>query len=325
MGGGKYLMEVLANQVARAGIEVRYDSRALCLIADENNRVHGVVVRSDGQIRYARARNGIVLATGGFVMNRDMVRRHAPLLLRSQHPIGTIDDGSGIRMGMSVGGAAINMHEGFVTIPWYPPGCLVQGIFINAHGQRFINEDCYHGRVSHHIFQQSGDRVWLLVDHIAYEPPAFQQFARIEIAAAGDSWEEIEQDLGLPPCSLTSTVAIYNAHAERGVDPFFHKSTKWLRPLDQPPFAALDCRVDHCVYSSFTLGGLDTFPTGEVLNEDRAIIPGLYAAGRTACGLPRWGAGYSSGLSLADCTFFGRMAGRQAARQQNLMEGASHE
>lgn len=64
---------------------------------------------------------------------------------------------------------------------------------------------------------------------------------------------------------------------------------------------------------AFTLGGLATLPTGEVLNVDREAIPGLYAAGRTACGLPRWGEGYSSGLSLGDSTFFGRMAGRQAA------------
>lgn len=316
MGGGRYLMDVLTLRVSESGVDVRYNSRALCLIQDESGRVHGVVVRSDGELRYARARSGVVLCTGGFVMNRNMVKRHAPLLLRSNRPIGTVDDGSGIRMGMSVGGAAINMSEGFVTIPWYPPESLVQGIFIDERGQRFINEDCYHGRVSQYIFQQPGDRVWLLVDRVAYQPPAFQEFARIEIGAAGETWEDVERDLGLPPRALTSTVEIYNCHAAQGADPLLHKARKWLRPLDQPPFVALDCRVDHCVYSSFTLGGLDTLPTGQVLNEDRDLIPGLYAAGRAACGLPRWGAGYSSGMSLADCTFFGRRAGRQAARRE---------
>ena len=64
----------------------------------------------------------------------------------------------------------------------------------------------------------------------------------------------------------------------------------------------------------FTLGGLDTLPTGEVLTEERSVVAGLYAAGRTACGLPRWGEGYSSGMSLADATFFGRQAGMRAAR-----------
>ena len=81
---------------------------------------------------------------------------------------------------------------------------------------------------------------------------------------------------------------------------------------------AIDCRMDYCFYASFTLGGLDTLPSGEVLDAERNVIAGLFAAGRTACGLPRWGEGYSSGLSLADATFFGRQAGTRAARTHTL-------
>ena len=110
-----------------------------------------------------------------------------------------------------------------------------------------------------------------------------------------------------------STVSIYNRHATDSRDPLFHKAAAWLKPLDQPPFVAVDCRIDHCYYSTFTLGGLDTLPTGEVKDEDGAIVPGLFAAGRTACGLPRFGAGYSSGTSLGDATFFGRQAGKRLA------------
>lgn len=84
-------------------------------------------------------------------------------------------------------------------------------------------------------------------------------------------------------------------------------------PLDEPPLVAVDCRIAHCHCSGFTQGGLDTRPTGEVKDEDGAVIPGLFAAGRTACGLPRFGAGYSSGTSLGDATFFGRQAGRRLA------------
>ena len=63
----------------------------------------------------------------------------------------------------------------------------------------------------------------------------------------------------------------------------------------------------------FTLGGLDTLPTGEVVNPQREVIPGLYAAGRTACGVVRRAEGYSSGMSVGDASFSGRMAGKQAA------------
>ena len=64
---------------------------------------------------------------------------------------------------------------------------------------------------------------------------------------------------------------------------------------------------------SFTLGGLDTLPTGEVKRPDGSVVAGLYAAGRTAAGVPRRGAGYSSGISVGDATFSGRRAGAAAA------------
>jgi 3-oxo-5alpha-steroid 4-dehydrogenase len=313
MGGGRYVMDMLAQRVLEAGVQVVYNARALALIADGGRDVHGLVLRIDGEPRYARARRAVVLCAGGFVMNREMVKQHAPLLLRSHFPLGTVDDGSGILLGASVGGAMTNMSEGFATIPWYPPGSLVKGIFVNSQGQRFINEDCYHGRVSHYILRQSGDRIWLLEDRATYASGEMQQLAKIEIGAAGETWEEVEQELKLPQDSLTATVRLYNHYAAQGVDPLFHKAPKWLKPLTEPPFVALDCRVDHCFYASFTLGGLDTLPSGEVLDAQRKVIHGLFAAGRTACGLPRWGEGYSSGLSLADATFFGREAGKRAA------------
>ncbi len=313
MGGGRYVMDMLAQRVHEAGVQVVYNARALALIAEGGRDVHGLVLRIDGAARYARARRAVVLCAGGFVMNREMVKQHAPLLLRSHFPLGTVDDGSGILLGASVGGAMMNMSEGFATIPWYPPGSLVKGIFVNSQGQRFINEDCYHGRVSNYILRQSGERIWLLEDHATYASGEMQQLAKIEIGAAGESWEEVERELKLPQDSLTATVRLYNHYAAQGLDPLFHKAAKWLKPLTEPPFVALDCRTDHCFYASFTLGGLDTLPSGEVLDAERKLIGGLFAAGRTACGLPRWGEGYSSGLSLADATFFGREAGRRAA------------
>jgi succinate dehydrogenase/fumarate reductase flavoprotein subunit len=313
MGGGRYVMDKLAARVDAAGVQVLYNARALSLISAADADVHGLVLRIDGEARCARAQRAVVLCAGGFVMNREMVRQHAPFLLRSQFPLGTVDDGSGILLGASVGGASVNMSEGFVTIPWYPPGSLVKGIFVNSQGQRFINEDCYHGRVSNYILRQTGDRIWLLEDHATYALGEMQQLAKMEIGAAGETWEEVERELRLPQDSLAATVRLYNHYAAEGVDPLFHKARKWLKPLTEPPFVALDCRIDHCFYASFTLGGLDTLPTGEVLTAGRKVVGGLFAAGRTACGLPRWGEGYSSGLSLADATFFGREAGKRAA------------
>ena len=136
----------------------------------------------------------------------------------------------------------------------------------------------------------------------------------IKVAAVGETWEEVEKELGLPEGSLVHTVSEFNRHAAEGQDPLFHKAANWLRPLTEAPFAALSyCRGDLNAHA-FTMGGLHTRPSGEVLDADGQPIPGLFAAGRTTCGLPRWGEGYSSGLSIGDSTFFGRQAGLKAAQ-----------
>jgi succinate dehydrogenase/fumarate reductase flavoprotein subunit len=311
--GGRQLVDTLARRALEAGAEAHFDARVLALVADAARRVHGVVVRIDGREQFARARRGVILCAGGFALNDRMLRSYAPgvaRLARDGLSAGH-DDGSGIEMGLSVGGAAIHMDELFTTLPLYPPESHVKGILVNEQGQRFINEDAYPGRVSSYCLRQIGNRIHLLVDHAIFEQPS--ALSRIRVAAVGETWEEVEGELGLVEGTLVHTVGVYNRHAARGEDPLFHKGPKWLQPLVEPPFAALACHIGEAFYPYFTLGGLSTRPTGEVLTPEGAPIEGLYAAGRTCCGLPRWGEGYSSGMSLGDCTFFGRLAGRAAA------------
>ncbi|CEA02694.1 fumarate reductase/succinate dehydrogenase flavoprotein domain-containing protein [Pseudomonas saudimassiliensis] len=311
-GGGQVLMGILCARAEALGAQVRYDSRALALVVDEQQRVVGIVTRESGSPRFIRARRGVILCAGGFIGNRAMVQRFVPAALDCELQVSAgNDDGSGIRMGMSVGAATLNMQEFFATLPFFPPASLVQGIFVNERGQRFVNEDCYHGRVAHHVLRQPNGRAWLLVDNETFGRPVIQP--DIPVAAVGESWEEVEQELGLPAGALVHTVEEFNRLAGEGRDPYFHKTAEWLRPLTEPPFAALSyCQGDFQAHA-FTLGGLATRPSGEVLDADGQPIAGLYAAGRTACGLPRWGEGYASGLSLGDSTFFGRLAGRHAA------------
>ena len=111
--------------------------------------------------------------------------------------------------------------------------------------------------------------------------------------------------------NLVHTVATYNEHAAKGEDPVFHKESCWLQPLATPPFAAIDLRAGSAPYAVFTLGGLRTDAAQQVLDADGVAVAGLYAAGRTASGIPAQG--YNSGLSLGDCTFSGRVAGASAA------------
>ncbi len=310
--GGPLLMKILGENVVERGIRVEYDARALTLIADEDNQVHGVVVRIDQRELNVRARRGVVLCAGGFVMNPSMLKKYAPMLLRGSMPIGNPGDtGSGILMGMGVGAATINMHEGFISIPFYPPAATTFGILINARGQRFINEDCYHGRVGWHLLHQIGDRFYFVLSAEGFKRPSF---LNADIAGTGETIAELAEELGLDAEELGHTVEFYNRHAEQGVDPLFHKHRDWLKPIE-PPYVALDCTPGRgVIIPYFTLGGLDTLPTGEALTGEREPIPGLYAAGRTTAGLPRTGSGYSSGMSVGDVTFFGRMAGRAAGQ-----------
>lgn len=311
-GGGKMLMEKLCEAALACGATAHYNSRALSLVVGRAGRVVGLVVRIEGATRFVRARKGVILCAGGFIVNRDMVARFAPGALACTEIVsGGNDDGSGIRMGIGVGGATIHMDQFFATIPFFPPESLVKGIFVNGRGERFINEDAYHGRVGHYVLRQPEGKAWLLVDNAIFGRPVIEP--DIEIAAVGESWAEIERELGLPAGALVRTVEEFNRRAAEGEDPYFHKAANWLRPLTEPPFAALSyCSADLKAHA-FTLGGLHTRPSGEVLDADGEAIAGLYAAGRTACGLPRWGEGYSSGMSLGDSTFFGRQAGRTVA------------
>jgi 3-oxo-5alpha-steroid 4-dehydrogenase len=309
-GGGRPLVDILEARARDAGVQAVTDARAVGLVGD-GDRIVGAVVRIDNRNHYVRADRGVVLATGGFAMNEEMRRKYCPQTLRINDPIGDKDDGAGIHMGMSAGGDAIHMDQFFTTCPWTIPEPHAYGVFINRQGQRFINEDCYHGRVSRAMLDQPGRCVYLLLDNAHFiQPP---DFARMTIAATGDSWDEVERELEMPESTLSATMAFYNRHARDGRDPLFDKRTPILTPLDQVPFVALELNFATSYFSFFTLGGLRTSVDGRVLDRAGGAIAGLFAAGRCTSGLPAWGHGYSSGLSLADCTFFGRRAGRAAA------------
>ena len=316
MGAGRVLMEQLEKAVVASGVNVHFDARALSLIVDESSTIIGLVVRIDGKELACRAKGGVILCAGGFVMNEQMLKQYAPKLSRCNTPIGNPGDtGSGIQMGISVGAAAINMHEGFASIPFYPPSSLTYGIIVTDKGQRFINEDAYHGRIGTHLLEQNSERFYFIVDVDAYGDYEQLNFLRADVVGTGDSIEELEQELNLTPGSLANTLNLYNEFAVNGEDPLFHKQPEWVRPL-RAPYVALDVTPGRGAFMPFfTLGGLDTKPTGEVRRLDGSVVDGLYAAGRTACGVPRRGSGYNSGISIGDATFSGRKAGVAAAQR----------
>lgn len=318
--GGWMIMEKLTRACSAAGVETHTDTKARALVTDENGRVVGVTARRFGTDLHYRARRGVVLTTGGFVDNEEMLADHAPVLLGHGKVSDGLDDGSGITMAMAAGAATRRMsvvEAAYTALP----AMVCRGMLVNRLGQRFINEDVYPGLFSHAALHQPGP-CWVILDEEGLEsiPPADTWGVRPTYAA--ETLAELEADLGLPPGSLETTVAQYNTHAEHGEDLLFHKDRKWVRRL-QGPWAAVDPRLGFggaadgegsrgTGFAGFTLGGLRTTPDGEVLAVTGEPMAGLYAAGRATSGIH--GEGYVSGTSLGDGTFFGRRAGRAAAR-----------
>lgn len=311
---GGLLMEHLAAAVEAAGADVHLDTRAVSLVTDDGGAVTGLRARHfSAQVEF-RARCGVVLATGGFVDNESMVADHAPALIGHGTVSDGFDDGSGILMATVIGAATRRMGVTQVALT-ASPAMACAGILVNGLGERFVNEDVYPGLWSQAALRQPGP-CWVILDEAGFEALSPQDVWGQRPSRAGETIEELEADLLMPPGALVATVARYNRDAVLGADTRHHKHRRWLRVLE-PPYAAFDPRVTAVDtgsvtgFSGFTLGGLSTTVDGEVRHVGGGTIPALYAAGRAAAGIH--GEGYVSGTSLGDGTFFGRRAGRTAA------------
>ncbi|MEH6636527.1 MAG: FAD-dependent oxidoreductase [Halioglobus sp.] len=310
MNGGRRLMQVLLSRAEAVGVSLRTGVSAERLVVASDGRIVGALVTIEGERRSIAVNRGVVLACGGFIHNREMLRQYAPDLYDCSVPWGNAGDlGAGINMGIAAGAAALRMHQGFAIAPIYPPENVLSGIVVNSSGQRFISEESYHGVLGDAIAYHQQGRAWLITDQRSAYASHQDNFLPV---AQSNTIGDIAAQLAFPRGALQHTVAYYNRYAANGEDPMFRKSRAYLRPLQGPPYTAWDLSVERAFFPAHTFGGLNTTVDGQVLNSFSDIIPGLYAAGRTTAGLPT--APYiASGLSVGDCTFFGRRAGRAAA------------
>ncbi len=310
MTGGRVLMAALLAKATELGVRFQAEVAGERLVVTSDGRVVGIQATIAGERKTIRAYRGTVLASGGFIHNRDMVRNYAPELYDCSVPWGNVgDQGTGINMGIGAGAAALRMHQGFAIVPLYPPASILSGIVVNASGQRFVAEDTYYGVLGDAIaFHQQG-RAWLITDRSGDLPAEQDNFLPV---AQGNTIGDLADQLGFPRGALQGSVAYYNRYAANGEDPLFRKRASLLRPIQGPPYRAWDLSVDKAFFPAHTFGGLHTGLSGEVFNSFGEVIQGLYAVGRTSAGLP--GAPYiASGLSVGDASFFGRRAGVAAA------------
>ncbi|WP_318307415.1 FAD-binding protein [Amycolatopsis solani] len=313
----------LARYAAKPGIYMPSLRKSLHRRVEQIERAHGRELRIS-------ARRGVVLAAGGFIANRELVREHAPRY-RGGLPLGTsADDGSGIRLGAEAGGVTGELGRisawRFIT----PPSAFLGGIVVDAAGGRVIDESRYGAAVGEKLIEEHGGRGWLLVDApIVAEArrdtkAQSQWFQGLQLRyllrrgrVTGATVEEVARKAGVDPQGLRASVEAY--HGDR--DPM-GKPAEFTRRLDTPPYSLIDISVrPNLGYPTpmLTLGGLVVDEdTGAVRGAAGAAIPGLYAAGRTAVGI--CSRSYVSGLSLADCVFSGRRAGINSALAQGVLD-----
>ncbi|MEM5386423.1 FAD-binding protein [Paraburkholderia phymatum] len=271
-----------------------------------------------------RALRGVILSTGSFAFNRQMVDQYAPKY-RDAMPLGTLGcDGSGIRLGQSVGGVTDCMQSVTAWRSISPPISFVESVVVNCEGRRFINEDAYLGHLGFAVAEQTGGRAWVIIDRASYRrsfldtvPVRGESWHEFRLpllmnllsAVKGRTLEELAQRCGIAPDALVSTVENYNAGVKSGIDEW-GKPEEYQTPLRGGPYYAIDISIGSKKFlcPSIPMGGLVVDEsTGHVMRSDGSRIKGLFAAGRAAKGIPS--GFYVSGTSVADCVFSGRRAG----------------
>ncbi|WP_281783695.1 FAD-binding protein [Sinimarinibacterium flocculans] len=295
-----------------------------------------------------RARRGVVLCAGGYNYNLRLFSRYRPIVQRAYRELvrgGSMGcDGSGIELGMSVGGAISHMERLFVTKAVSPPHAFIHGVLVNREGRRFITEDAYVGNVGCAVAEQSHDgEAWLILDSATYREGVRQLLwplsnivswwgmpALLNLLLGGTrrapTLEALAGDLRIDPAALRDTVEGYNVAARDGTDAEFGKMPAHLRALGAGPYRAFNLSLRNKWGFSGTMpyGGLTVDEdSGAVMRADGSVIRGLYAAGRTAVGI--CSESNFSGLSIADTVFSGRRAARAAVDgvSTDLLEGAA--
>lgn len=290
--------------------------------------------------RLIRARHGVQLSTGGFVFNRAMLAEHAPHYLAGM-PLGTGGcDGSGIRLGCSVGAVPTRMDKVSAWRFINPPLAWARGVVVNAEGQRYCNEEVYGATLGHAMVEENGGRAILVLNRSLLRqafaqigPGKVWNFQRMPALISmlfnckrGRTPAELAERCGLPVAALEQTLAQYSAAARGECADRLGKSAAFLASLEQGPWYAMDLSFDSPLFpcATITLGGLSLCEaSGRVLDSAGRPITGLYSAGRNAVGVAS--NLYVSGLSIADCVYSGRRVGAHVAGLVNAAQATRGE
>jgi succinate dehydrogenase/fumarate reductase flavoprotein subunit len=363
-GCGAALVGPLLAALLAAGVEPVLKARANELVI-ENGRVCGVRIAHEtadqpDAVQLVRARRGVIIATGGFEWNPDLVTAflRGPMTAPASVPS---NEGDGLVMAMRAGASLANMPQA-----WWAPTVRVPGdeafgrpratllnrertlpgsIMVNQAGLRFANEAANYnalGGAFHHLdpadFGYSNLPCWLVFDgRNARTFGSFGTPAGAPIApwiARADTLADLAGELGIDATNLTETVNRWNAFVDAGDDADFGRGRsaydRWSGDgRHRGELASTLGRIDEAPFFAVevhagtlgTSGGPRTDAHGRVLDTSGTPIPGLFAAGNAAAAPTALAYGGAGG-TLGPIIVFGRAAGLAAAHADSGSEHA---
>ena len=312
---GSYMIPLLQENCEKAGVKMMLDTTATEILTDANGAAVGVkATGASGETVTVNAK-AVVLASGGFGANLDMVVKYKPELKGFMTTNAPGIQGQGIEMAQAIGAATVDMDQIQIhpTVEANTAALITEGlrgdgaVLINAEGKRFIDEVGTRDVVSAAEIAQTGSYSWLVVDQaMADASSVIQGYIKKGYTVTGATYEELGEAMGVDAAAFAETMEKWNGYVEAKNDPDFGR-TSFANPLNTAPYYAV--KVTAGVHH--TMGGLKINANTEVLNEKGEVIPGLFAAGEVTGGVH--GANRLGGNAVADFTVFGRIAGAAAS------------
>ena len=316
---GPHLMKILKFATSNKNIEIRTSNKVTGLLSAVDGSVTGVKVQNANGSTYSLTAKAVIIATGGFGANLEMVTSLQPSLkgfATLNHPGAT---GDAFGWVTAIGGATIQM----ANIQIHPTAEAtnhiliteaVRGngaILVNHESKRFCNEMDTRDVVSAAILAQTQGEAFLIFDQgVRKSLASIETYANQHLLSEGATVGELAEAIGIPATDLEATLNRYNAQQEVGTDEDFGRSAAQMTAaLETAPYYAV------CVTPAIhhTMGGLSVNTATQVLKADGTAIPGLYAAGEVTGGLH--GANRLGGNGVADIVVNGRLAGIAAAQK----------
>ena len=312
---GAYMIPLLQENCEKRGIDIVLNTTVDTILTDANGAAVGVSgTDKDGNTVVVNAKS-VILATGGFGANLDMVTQYKPELAGFMTTNAAGAQGQGIEMATAIGAGTVDMDQIQIhpTVEANTAALITEGlrgdgaILVNANGERFIDEVGTRDVVSAAEIAQPGSYSWLIVDQaMADASSVIQGYIKKGYTVTGATYEELGKAMGVDAAAFAETMEKWNGYVEAKNDPDFGR-TSFANPLNTAPYYAV--KVTAGVHH--TMGGLKINANTEVLNEKGEVIPGLFAAGEVTGGVH--GANRLGGNAVADFTVFGRIAGAAAS------------